>query len=75
MDFDEWCATHGVYLNDRDDAAKAAKLMARAAWNASAAAERERMLSVPNLMHACDALGAPADGEHCELLRRALYRA
>lgn len=39
------------------------------------AAERERLLSMPNLMHACDALGAPADGEHCDLLRRALYRA
>ena len=40
-----------------------------------AAAEIERlraMLSMPRLMHACDALGAPADGSHCELLRRAL---
>jgi hypothetical protein len=43
------------------------------------AAERERlfgaMLSMPNLMHACDALGVPANGEYCDLLRRALYRA
>lgn len=36
------------------------------------AAERERILSMPSLMHGCDALGAPADWEHCELLRRAL---
>lgn len=43
------------------------------------AAERERllgaMLSTPNLMHACDALGVPANVEYCDLLRRALYRA
>lgn len=39
------------------------------------AAERERLLSMPTLMHACDALGAPPDGEHCALLRAALYRA
>ena len=46
---------------------------------AALAAERERlfgaMLSMPNLMHACDALGVPANGEYCDLLRRALYRA
>jgi len=39
------------------------------------AAERQRMLSMPNLMHACDLLGVSADGTHCEILRRALYRA
>ena len=38
-------------------------------------AERERLLSMPNLMHACDLLGCPADGTHCDILRRALYRA
>jgi hypothetical protein len=43
MNFDEWCAAHGVYLNDNDNAAKAAKAMARRAWDASVAAERERL--------------------------------
>lgn len=42
MNFDQWCAAHGVYLNDSDDAAKAAKGMARRAWEAAVAAERER---------------------------------
>lgn len=42
MNFDQWCAAHGVYLNDNDNAAKAAKAMARRAWDASVAAERER---------------------------------
>ena len=42
MTFDDWCAAHGDYLNDSDDAAKAARLMARRAWDAAAAAERER---------------------------------
>lgn len=42
MDFDKWCAAHGVYLNDSDDAAKAAKGMARRAWDAAVSAERER---------------------------------
>ena len=37
--------------------------------------ERERLLSMPNLMHACDHLGVPSDGTHCDILRRALYRA
>ena len=42
MTFDDWCAAAGGYLNDSDDAAKAARLMARRAWDAAAAAERER---------------------------------
>lgn len=42
---------------------------------AHVAAERERMLSMPSLMHACDAVGVPANGEYCELLRNALVRA
>lgn len=29
MTFDEWCEKFGGYLNDADDAAKAARLMAR----------------------------------------------
>ena len=41
----------------------------------SRAAERERLLSMPRLMNGCDALGAPADGEHCKLLRRAILGA
>lgn len=40
--FDKWCECSGVYLNDNDDAAKAARLMAMAAWDAAVAAERER---------------------------------
>jgi hypothetical protein len=35
MTFDDWCATCGAYLNDNDDAARAARLMARRAWNAA----------------------------------------
>jgi len=35
MKFDDWCASHGVYLNDNDDAARAARLMARHAWDAA----------------------------------------
>ena len=46
-----------------------------AALDAAVAAERERLLSMPNLMHACDHLGVPSDGTHCDILRRALYRA
>ena len=42
MTFDDWCATCGSYLNDSDDAARAARLMARRAWDAAVAAERER---------------------------------
>ena len=42
MTFDDWCATDGAYLKDIDDAARAARLMARRAWDAAAAAERER---------------------------------
>ena len=42
MTFDDWCAAHGDYLNDSDDAARAARLMARRAWDAAVAAERER---------------------------------
>ena len=34
-----------------------------------------RLLSLPSLMRACDALGAPTTGEYCELLRRALLEA
>jgi hypothetical protein len=41
MTFDDWCATCGSYLNDSDDAARAARLMARLAWDAAVAAERE----------------------------------
>ena len=40
--FDDWCARYGDYLNDSDDAARAARLMARRAWDAAAAEERER---------------------------------
>ena len=32
------------------------------------------MLSMPSLMHACDALGVPANGENCDRLRKALCR-
>lgn len=39
MTFDDWCAAHGGYLNDSDDAARAAKLMARRAWDAAVAAD------------------------------------
>ena len=39
MTFDDWCAAHGDYLNDSDDAARAARLMARRAWNAAVAAD------------------------------------
>jgi hypothetical protein len=42
MTFDDWLATDGDYLNDSDDAARAARLMARRAWDAAVAAERER---------------------------------
>ncbi len=42
MTFDDWLATDGDYLNDSDDAAMAARLMARRAWDAAVAAERER---------------------------------
>ncbi|MFO0236422.1 MAG: hypothetical protein ACK53Z_00240 [Betaproteobacteria bacterium] len=42
MTFDDWLVDHGDYLNDSDDAARAAKLMARRAWDAAVAAERER---------------------------------
>jgi hypothetical protein len=42
MTFDDWCATDGAYLNDNDLAARAARLMARRAWDAAVAAERER---------------------------------
>ena len=45
------------------------------ALDAAIAAEREQILSMPNLMHACDHLGVPSDGTHCDILRRALYRA
>ena len=38
MTFESWCAAHGGYLNDSDDAARAAKLMARRAWDAALAA-------------------------------------
>ena len=36
------------------------------------AAERERLLSMPRLMHACDAVGVPANGEYAAHLRDAL---
>ena len=39
MTFDDWCAVHGGYINDSDDAARAAKLMARRAWDAAVAAD------------------------------------
>ena len=39
MTFDDWCAAHGGYLNDSDDAAQAAKLAARRAWDAAVAAD------------------------------------
>lgn len=54
MTFDEWCEKHGVYLNDPDDGSKAARLMARKAWEAGAAEERERI---------CDAI--KAEDDHC----------
>jgi len=43
MTFDDWCAAHGGYLNDSDDAARAARLMARRAWDAAVAAELASM--------------------------------
>ncbi len=39
MTFDDWCATDGAYLNDNDLAARAARLMARRAWDAAVAAD------------------------------------
>lgn len=33
--FETWCAKEGGYLNDPDDAAKAARLMARKTWEAA----------------------------------------
>ena len=42
MTFDDWCKTHGLFLNDPDDAAVAARTMAFAAWERSAAVERAR---------------------------------
>ena len=44
--FDEWCAAEGVYLNDNDDAAKAAKAMARSAWHAAETAQRDQLAKV-----------------------------
>ena len=35
MTFDDWCANHGVFLNDIDDAARAAMFIARHAWDAA----------------------------------------
>lgn len=52
MTFEKWCATQGVYLNDSDDAAKAAKAMARRAWEAAAAAALEKSAAI------CDAAAA-----------------
>ncbi len=49
MTFDEWAAKHGVYLNDKDNAAKAARAMARRAWDASQIAERERWATAARL--------------------------
>ncbi len=46
MTFDDWCATDGAYLNDNDLAARAARLMARRAWDAAAAAERGRCAKI-----------------------------
>lgn len=58
----------------RDAAVSDLEAHAAAEVRRSVAAERERMLSMPNLMNACDALGLRADGEHCAKLRGALYR-
>jgi hypothetical protein len=52
MTFDDWLATDGDYLNDSDDAARAARLMARRAWDAAVAAERERCAKL------CDEMAA-----------------
>jgi hypothetical protein len=46
LDFDSWCAAHGLYLNDDDDGARAARLMALSAWQAAAKAEREAILGI-----------------------------
>ena len=40
MDFDEWILRDGGYLLDGDDAAMAARMMARKAWAAALASER-----------------------------------
>ena len=45
MTFDDWCAAHGGYLNDSDDAARAARLMARRAWDAAVAGPNGSELS------------------------------
>ncbi len=46
MDFNTWCSKEGVYLNDDDDDAKAARLMARKAWGAAVAVERDRWIQL-----------------------------
>lgn len=49
-EFEAWVIRDGGYLNDADDAAKAARLTASRAWQAATAAERERCAKV------CDAI-------------------
>jgi hypothetical protein len=79
--FARWCRENGH--GELDDMLTPLDRSLRAlmwpVWQGAVAAERERllgaMLSTPNLMHACDALGVPANVEYCDLLRRALYRA
>ena len=47
-------------------------LLARSAFEAGRAAEREALTTMPRLMHACDAVDVPANGEYAALLRASL---
>ena len=42
MNFDKWCEKHGAYLNDSDDGAKSARLLAQLAFEFAAYDENER---------------------------------
>ena len=46
MTFDDWCKAHGLFLNDPDDAAVAARAMAFAAWERATAVECQRCAAV-----------------------------
>ena len=47
-------------------------LYTRAALDAVRAQERERLLSLPALLRACDAVGVPETEEYAQHIRRAL---
>lgn len=66
MKFDDWCAAHGDYLNDSDDAAKAARLMARRAWDAL----RAECAVLAGLLRDCDLMLASIDdGDEADQVR------